>query len=82
MKRLEEVTVGDDGCLRPDVGKGCFGCYEEIWAAGWESDLCPWCEVTVTDAEFQHTADVTGFDLHRYTHTLRYVQPREVRIEL
>ncbi len=82
MKRLEAVTVGDDGCLRPDVGKGCFACFEPIWATDWNSDLCAWCEQTVNDAEFQQTADVTGFDLRRYTHTLRWARPRDIGREM
>lgn len=81
-KRLNEVIERDDGTLIPDLDLWCAVCYQPVWATGWKSDLCPWCEATVTDAQFQHTADVSGFNLHRYTHTLRYVQPREIRREL
>lgn len=82
MKRLVDVVELENGELTPDIGLWCAVCNNSIWAVGWESDLCPWCENTITDAQFQHTADVTGFKLRRYTHTLRVVYPRDLRREL
>ncbi|MBE4695455.1 hypothetical protein HGI16_12175 [Brevibacterium casei] len=82
LKRFNGVIERDDGTLIPDLDLWCAVCYQPVWANDWTSDLCPWCEATVTDAEFQHAADVMGDDLHRYTHKLRHVYPRSQRREL
>lgn len=76
------VIEQDDGTLKPDLDLWCAVCYQPVWAIGWESDLCPWCEVTVTDAEFQRAADDMGFDMCRYTHTHRHVRANETRRQL
>lgn len=73
------VIEQDDGTLIPDLDLWCAVCYQPVWANGWESDLCPWCEVTVTDAEFQRAADDMGFEMRRYSHTQRHVRPRDLR---
>ncbi|MCF2573149.1 hypothetical protein [Brevibacterium sp. UCMA 11754] len=80
--RCNEVIEQDDGTLIPDLDLWCAVCYQPVWSLGWKSDLCPWCEQTVTDDQFQRAADFMGFEMRRYTHTRRHVYPRGLRREL
>lgn len=68
MKRLVEAWIDKDGCYRPEVDAWCWACIEPIWATGWESDLCPWCESRIDDLEFDRLQSEAGLTLRRQYH--------------
>lgn len=67
MKRLIEVLDQDDGTLAPNVDKWCLVCIQPIWALGWASDVCHFCEDKITTADIQRFEDEVGeFRLYHY----------------